>query len=78
MIQVKYFGMLAERLNKHADQIDPSELSTSVDLKRLFIERHPELEDMTFTVAVNQEIIQQLNSTDGIQEIALLPPFAGG
>jgi hypothetical protein len=36
------------------------------------------LKEMSYKIAVNQELTETLSTKDTIKEIALLPPFAGG
>lgn len=78
MIEIKYFGAVAEKTKCAFEKVTSSDISLQVLLHDL--EEKYQFETMTFSVAVNQKIIQkatdyQLKSTD---VVALLPPFAGG
>ncbi|TDW48987.1 molybdopterin synthase sulfur carrier subunit [Flavobacterium sp. 270] len=78
MIEIKYFGAVAEKTKCAFEKVTSSDISLQVLLQDL--EEKYQFEAMTFSVAVNQKIIQkaadyQLKSTD---VVALLPPFAGG
>lgn len=76
--EVKYFGMIGEKLNRTSEMIQfETDLLYHDDLKRSFLEKFPELENMTFKVAVDGLITNSITTKD-IQTIALLPPFAGG
>jgi hypothetical protein len=76
--EVKYFGMISEKLNRTSDLIHlENDLLFPEDLKRSFVDKFPELSNMTFKVAVDGVITNSVSSND-VQTIALLPPFAGG
>lgn len=76
--EVKYFGMIGEKLNRTSDLIHwETDLLHPEDLQKSFITKFPELSNMTFKVAVDGVITNSLSSTE-IHTIALLPPFAGG
>ncbi|MFM9826518.1 MoaD/ThiS family protein [Flavobacterium sp.] len=78
MITVKYFGAIAEQTKSNEEELSFSNRLLS-DLLAALKQKH-QLTDLTFTVAVNQKIVQNsaeysLKSND---IVALLPPFAGG
>ena len=78
MITVKYFGAIAEQTKSSEEELSFSNRLLSDLLAAL--EQKYKLTDLTFTVAVNQKIVQNsaeysLKSSD---IVALLPPFAGG
>lgn len=68
--------MIAERLNKTSEWIElPPELS---DLRVFFLDHYPELNELSFALAINQEMREVAVEGEVLHEIALLPPFAGG
>ncbi|KFF05520.1 MoaD/ThiS family protein [Flavobacterium reichenbachii] len=78
MIEIKYFGAVAEKTNCEFEKISFSEVSLQKLLQDL--NEKYKLESLTFSVAVNQKIVSKtadftLQTTD---VVALLPPFAGG
>jgi len=75
---VNYYGMLAEKLNMNSETVSIEVDQDQFNLRNFFEELHPELKNMSFQIAVNQEITDTIKSTTNIQEIAMLPPFAGG
>ncbi len=75
-IDVKYFGMLAEITNCDAEQLD-IEITTIGDLQNLLLDKYPEFEEKDFRFAQNEELVSSDTNLTG-QEIAVLPPFAGG
>lgn len=76
--EVKYFGMISEKLNRTYDLIHlETDLLYPEDLQKSFKNKFPELSNMTFKVAVDGVITNSIPSNE-IHTIALLPPFAGG
>jgi len=75
-VKVLLFGSLADRAN--SSSLIEKNVSDLNELLRNLKNRLPFLGSTVFAVARNQEIVRnnpQLNDGD---EIALLPPFAGG
>ncbi|GAA3777645.1 MoaD/ThiS family protein [Flavobacterium ginsengiterrae] len=79
MIEVKYFGAVAEKTKCEFEKLSFSE---EVSLQKLLSDLNEkyEFESLTFSVAVNQKIVPKtadynLQTSD---IVALLPPFAGG
>jgi len=75
---IKYFGMIAEKIETSEETIDFGQRSESIDLSAFFESRYPVLVGMTYQIAVNQKFISHLAANRDAHEIALLPPFAGG
>lgn len=75
-LNIKYFGLLAEVSGCDGDKIEFSGSSVS-ELLSLLFNKHPELKEMNFQIAQNNEIISK-ESVISKNEIALLPPFSGG
>lgn len=78
MIQVKYFGLIAEAANCNSENVAKENKTLSQILSDL-TSRH-QLGDYNFQVAVNKKIVSNLSDhvlSDG-DEIAFLPPFSGG
>jgi len=78
MIAVKYFGAIAEKTKSQGEEISFSDLPLHQLI--LSLEEKYELNQLSFSVAVNQKIVKDtanyiLKSND---IVALLPPFAGG
>ena len=78
MITVKYFGALAEKTKSQGEEFSFSDMPLNHLLSAL--EQKYELKDLSFSVAINQKILQNtagytLKSND---IVALLPPFSGG
>lgn len=78
MIEIKYFGAVAEKTKCSFEKISSSEVSLQDLLQDL--EEKYRFESISFSVAVNQKIVPKATDyklqTSDI--VALLPPFAGG
>ncbi|CAM3423775.1 MoaD/ThiS family protein [Flavobacterium chungbukense] len=79
MIEVKYFGAVAEKTKCEFEKLSFSEEISLQKLLQNLNEKY-EFESLTFSVAVNQKIVSKVADytlqTSDI--VALLPPFAGG
>ena len=75
-INVLFFGILSEITEKQN-----LELADIVNLRALqsyLWKTYPEIKDMDYRFAINKEIVDgKVEFNDG-DEVALLPPFAGG
>ena len=77
-VEVNYFGKIAESLNKSTEIIPISDDLLPLNLRDFFENKYPSLKNSTYKIAVNQELKDEIESDVHINEIALLPPFAGG
>lgn len=75
-ITVKYFGQIAEVTKQEEESFEFSGVLISELLDTLFT-KYKLLKTKDFQVAQNQELVSAETKITG-QEIALLPPFAGG
>lgn len=75
---INYFGMIAERVGKDTESIQFTENSSAINLREYFESKYPTLRTLSYKIAVNQEFKDHLDSGITANEIALLPPFAGG
>ena len=75
-IKVKYFGQIVEVTKLEEEAIEFSGGLISELLDALY-SKYPELKNKDFQVAQNQELVTSETEVSG-NEIALLPPFAGG
>ncbi len=74
---IKYFGMTAEASGKEGEEL-LKHYSSIQELKEDLLNRYPELQNINFKIAANQTLIDDDYDLIGNEEIALLPPFAGG
>jgi molybdopterin synthase sulfur carrier subunit len=76
LITIKYFGQIAEVTQKEEEQLEVTENQISGLLNTLNT-KYTELKTKDFQIAQNQELVALETKLTG-QDIALLPPFAGG
>jgi molybdopterin synthase sulfur carrier subunit len=78
MIEVKYFGAVAEKTKCDFEKVSFSQVSLQELLQNL--DEKYQFDSLSFSVAVNQKIVSK--ATDYTLQtsdiVALLPPFAGG
>lgn len=79
MIEVKYFGAVAEKTKCEFEKMSFSEELSLQKLLQNLDEKY-QLGSITFSVAVNQKIVSKASdyAVQTSDVIALLPPFAGG
>lgn len=74
-MDVLLFGLIAEKAG--TDKLSISATNTSA-LKRAMEQRIEGLSALSYALAVDRKIVQGNIELNGSEEIALLPPFAGG
>jgi molybdopterin synthase sulfur carrier subunit len=75
-IKVLFFGVLAEvtqTVFKHYRDI-----ASFNDLKHRIQDEFPEIAHYNYRIAVNSEIINEEPVLKNLDEVAFMPPFAGG
>lgn len=79
MVTVKYFGLVADNTQKKEEQfLFENEVVTLNQLQSKLEKEYPEIKNTTYLFAVNQSITKSNIELKNNDEIALLPPFAGG
>lgn len=75
-VKVLFFGILTDLVGSNSKEVD--DVENIRQLKSWLWKNYPKTKDMDFQVAINQNIIDgKVELKDG-DEVALLPPFAGG
>ena len=78
-ITLIYFGLVADIIQKKKEQLFfESEAMTLKEVQSKLEALYPELENTTYSFAINQSLSQSNQELKNNDEIALLPPFAGG
>lgn len=77
MLSVRYFGMIAEAIGKSEEQLEITEKSV-LELDAFLKNKYAKLEFINYKFAVNQSLVDGNKLLKENDEIALLPPFAGG
>lgn len=74
-MDIKLFGLIAEKAGTDSVQVSAGDLH---GLRKLLEERIDGLADLSYAIAVDRKIVRDNVALGGSEEIALLPPFAGG
>ncbi len=75
MIKIISFGQIAEIIGSSEIRLDASDTD---DLRQQLCEKHPQLLEKKYVLAVNKNIISDTVLLSPNDEVALLPPFSGG
>jgi sulfur-carrier protein len=78
IITLKYFGFVAETLNKSGEEMQIAAPLRVADLRKMKEAETPALAKSDYRVAVNQVLVNESFEINAPAEIAFLPPFAGG
>ena len=76
-LEVKYFGMIAEWASTEQESIEVDGTSVAA-LKYALVKRIPRLKDISYQIALNQKLVNSETLVNDADEVAVLPPFAGG
>jgi molybdopterin synthase catalytic subunit len=79
-VQVLYFAVFRERLGRSDDELEFAEGATVADAVAALAARHAPVAQLRgrFRVAVNQEFVDDAHVLREGDELALIPPVAGG
>jgi molybdopterin converting factor subunit 1 len=79
-VSVRMFGALAERAGRDTDELDLPDGATAAEVIDAVGGRHPDAAGILprIQVAVNLEVVEGDHRIDPGDEVALLPPVAGG
>lgn len=77
ILNLKYFGMIAEATSKENEVVN-FDKSTTNDLIDELVKEYPNIKNLNYKIAVNQSIVADNYELKENDEIAILPPFAGG
>jgi molybdopterin converting factor small subunit len=75
-IKLLLFGILSDTAG--SNEIVFNDVKTSDELNQLLLEKYPGLNKVTYRIAVNMEMITENTVLKDGDEVAMLPPFAGG
>ena len=77
-LKVLYFGMIAEATNCNEEIISLPSGNNIAHLENLLKNKYKDLQDLSFKIVIDQKILSGNPLLTPQNEIALLPPFAGG
>ena len=77
-VTIKYFGAIAEGTGKSEEEVDLTEVGGDLEsVKAYCLKKYNRISNQSFKIAVDQNLVDHAVLRGG-EEIALLPPFAGG
>lgn len=76
-VSVKYFGMIAEAAGRNGEVLEVAQGISAKELKDQQIEKYRIPDAESVQLAVNQNLDNEVELKEG-DEVAFLPPFAGG
>ncbi len=76
-VNLKYFGMIAESVGKTEEVLELGENISLEELKARQVQKHNIADPESIQLAVNQDLNTEVELKDD-DEVAFLPPFAGG
>lgn len=76
-ITIKYFGAIEEVTGVSEESFSLDQMDSLEALKEYCFGKYQGIKDLSFQLAVNQELADSASLKDG-DEVAFLPPFAGG
>ena len=78
-VTLKYFGLLAEITHRNEEQMElTADVNTLLGLKSAVEHRFPAFQKTAYSIALNQALCNEDLALKDDDEIAFLPPFAGG
>ena len=75
-VKVLFFGVLSEVTGNDCRHY--SDVKSVNDLRLKILDEFPEIEHYNYRISVNNEIINSDRPLNDGDEVALMPPFAGG
>ncbi len=78
MIKIRFFGQVAELCNTQERDWSMEKGMTVQSLTDGLEQTYPGLEELTYRIARNAELVEEGTELSSGDEVALLPPFAGG
>ncbi len=77
-VRVHFFGMIAEAVNSSIYILEDYEGTTLGDLEKDLLARYPQLKQFNYQVALDRKLANSEAQLMPHNEVAILPPFAGG
>lgn len=77
-VQVHFFGMIAEAVNRSIFIMEHYHGVTLGDLEKDLLKEFPQLEKFSYNMALDKKLAIPETQLMPENEVAILPPFAGG
>jgi len=77
-VKVKYLGMVSDALGLNSENVTFEKTISISDFVSNLKQKYTNLNNLKFRVAINQKLLSEDTLISNGDELALLPPFAGG
>lgn len=77
-VKMLYFGMIEEKTGKNSEVFHFNSSLKISEIIHQIIDEYPSLQNITFRVSLDKDIVDEETRVTKDSELALLPPFAGG
>ncbi|MGH1339766.1 MAG: MoaD/ThiS family protein [Aureispira sp.] len=78
ILNINYFGLIAEATECNQETMQVPVPCTVAILTQQLYQQYPILQEKSFRIAVNRRLVVENEVLTASDEVALLPPFAGG
>lgn len=78
LIGIKYFGQVSSSVGINEEVLQFNNPITVSEFREIIINKYPNLKNIQFRIAINLDVADNENYLKDKDELALLPPFAGG
>lgn len=75
VVKVLYFGAAQELAGKSSEELNTVD---TVSLRRIILEKYPAMQNISFRMALNRNLLRDESVLIENDVIAILPPFRGG
>jgi molybdopterin synthase sulfur carrier subunit len=75
-MEVQVFGRLTDIMGN--GKFDPEGVENTDQLKKKLLSLYPDLSDIDYAIAVNNQIVRENYPLRNEDVVSLLPPFSGG
>ncbi|PCH69002.1 MAG: molybdopterin synthase sulfur carrier subunit [Bacteroidetes bacterium] len=75
-VTILLYGQLIDKVGKN--EIEVEDVANTEELIAKLTANYPDITQINYKIAINQSIITSTSQLNEGDEIALLPPFAGG
>lgn len=78
LVTIKYFGMLLELTSKTTETININNNTSISQIETILLKKYPNIKNVPYNIALNLKIQNKSTLLNNGDELAFLPPFAGG
>ena len=75
-MEVQVFGRMTDIMGNNG--LNPEGIENTDQLKRELLSLYPDLSDIDYAIAVNNQIVRKNHPLKKNDVVSLLPPFSGG